>query len=149
MPIDGKGDQPTSSFRKLSGIDDEFYEFEEEEEESESEFEKSEAEPAIEDILIKITDDKETKRRKLREAYFRLARQASTMKNFEVLDLNPSNSGPTKDNPLIEVMEVDLNLNEKVMPMPEGTLFKTIENTLDERFFKEMEWNITGDIISK
>ena len=139
MPVDGKDPSSVSSFKILNEIEDEYGEFEEEEEESESEFEKSEGEHVVEDIHIKLTDDKETKRRKLREAYFRLARQASTMRSFEVNDLNPSNAGPSKDNPLIEVMEVDLNLKEKALPMPEGTLFKTIESTLDVRYIKEIE----------
>ncbi|CAI2363885.1 unnamed protein product [Moneuplotes crassus] len=129
----------------LDPIDDqEFYEYEEEEE-SESEFEKSDFEPIEEDIQIRPNDDKDTKKRKLREAYFRLAKQASNAADYDIIDKKPENAGPTKNNPLIEILEVDLNLNEKILPMPEGTLYKSVENTLDERLFKEMEWILSGD----
>jgi len=141
-----KNEESKRNSKMLDPIDDEqYYEYEEEEEESESEFEKSEGEPALEDIQIRITDDKETKRRKLREAYFRLAKQASETIEYEVIDKVPGNEGPSPDNPLIEILNVDLNLNEKSLPMPEGTLNKSIENTLDERLFKEMEWILNGD----
>lgn len=145
VPYSAEDGKPRS---ELDPIDDEeYYEYEEEEEESESEFEKSEAEPPIQDIQIRITDDKETKRRKLREAYFRLARQTTAVREFDLIDQSTQNEGPSPNNPLIEVMEIELNLNEKATPMPEGTLYKTIENTLDERFFKEMEWINSGDTV--
>lgn len=125
--------------------DEECDEYEEEEEESESEFEKSEGEQVVEDIQIRSTDDKETKKRKLREAYFRLAKQASEHIDYELIDKKKDNEGPSPNNPLIEILDVDLNLKEKTLPMPEGALFKSVEHTLDERLFKEMEWILSGD----
>jgi hypothetical protein len=140
-----RGDEMLKEELDMIKDDEEYYEYEEEEEESESEFEKSEGDPPIEDIQIRSTDDKDTKQRKLREAYFRLAKQETFVKDYDTIDLNPQNEGPSPNNPLIEVMDVELNLNEKATPMPEGTLFKIIENTLDERLFKEMEGIINND----
>lgn len=142
------GTSQTRTGSNLEGIPEQSVyesEFEEEEEESESEFEKSENEFNTNNIKILVTDDKETKRRKLRETYYRLVKQASTLHEFDQFDLNPSNSGPSSNNPLVEVLEIDLNLTEKAAPMPEGTLFRTIENTLDERLFKEKEWLTIGE----
>ena len=142
------GFSQTRTVSNLEGIPEQSIyetEYEEEEEESESEFEKSENEFNTDNIKILVTDDKETKRRKLRETYYRLVKQASTLNEFEQFDLNPSNSGPSSNNPLVEVLEIDLNLAEKSAPMPEGTLFRTIENTLDERLFKEKEWLTLGE----
>ena len=138
----------TKTVSNLEGIPEQSIyetEFEEEEEESESEFEKSENEFNTDNIKILVTDDKETKRRKLRETYYRLVKQASTSNEFEQFDLNPRNSGPSSNNPLIDVLGINLNLTEKAAPMPEGTLFRTIENTLDERLFKEKEWLTLGE----
>lgn len=140
-----KGGNAKSSSNKLASIqdDEEYYAYEEEE--SESEFEKSEEENIIEDIQIKSTDDKDTKKRKLREAYYRLAKQPSLKRDYDVIDRKPGNEGPSPNNPLIEVMDIDLNLNEKAIPMPERTLFKTVEHTLDDRYMKEKEWLMNSE----